>query len=221
MALRGESESVVSKCWRAAKLTFYVLCVYVLMEWLFFATKPSFLNSYSWSEQLIVLVSAPLFFLPFVTGAFLLSCLIFAALKTVFNRNWPIILMLTPALVAVGLTLLLLDNFANTVFGLGIRKIDPPWSYLIVVAATLVFVFWCKWLYQKLSKVGAGEPRSVLLLITLSALAVTSTLVFSKGLVDNLASTEKADRFPNIIFFAADGIQASHLSLYGYGRETT
>ncbi|MBX2868121.1 MAG: sulfatase-like hydrolase/transferase, partial [Acidiferrobacterales bacterium] len=47
------------------------------------------------------------------------------------------------------------------------------------------------------------------------------TLVFSKGLVDNLASTEKADRFPNIIFFAADGIQASHLSLYGYGRETT
>jgi len=221
MALQGESESVVSTCWRAAKLTFYTLCVYVLMEWLFFATKPSFLNNFEWYEQLIVLISAPLLLLPFVAVAVFLSCIIFAVFKAGFDRNWPIVLMLTPTSVAVGLTVLLIDNFTNTVFSFGIRKIDPPLSYLVLIATIIIFILWSRWFCRKLSKIQAGKIGSVLLIITLSSLAIASTLVLSKDLVDDVASTDKPTRFPNIIFFAADGIQASHLSIYGYNRETT
>ena len=206
--------------WRAAKLTVYTLCVYILMEWLFFATKPSFLDSYPLYEQLLSLGSLPLLFLPFVAGAFLLSSLAYFFIERSLGRRWIFVLAMVPAGIAAALTLLLLDNFANTIFGHGVRKLSQPYTYVVLVALFSIVIIWCKWFAKKLEVIKDGAPGLIVALLATSAFCILLTFVLSEDLVDDSEYIGKDDSFPNVIFFSADGVQASHLPTYGYQRDT-
>ena len=93
------------------------------MEWLFFATKPSFLSALSWKESLSVLLRAPLVVVLPLLAVVLICWLGNLALSSrAYRRVVVAVARLGPALVLACSGLLLVDNFMVTVFDLGIRS---------------------------------------------------------------------------------------------------
>ncbi|HEX6863480.1 MAG TPA: hypothetical protein VF414_11725, partial [Thermoanaerobaculia bacterium] len=103
---------------RYAALTVVAVFFHVLMEWLFFATMPSFLNRVSTGGKVMLpwVASAPLFAVP------LALLLVLGLLARTGPRAEKVCLLLArgvPALILAATLLLLIDNFTRTVFGLG------------------------------------------------------------------------------------------------------
>ena len=115
------------------------------MEWLFFATKPSFLSALSWKESLSVLLRAPLVVVLPLLAVVLICWLGNLALSSrAYRRVVVAVARLGPALVLACSGLLLVDNFTVTVFDFGIRSSEGPWviPYELLFALLLAGIYW-------------------------------------------------------------------------------
>jgi len=196
---------------------------YTLMEWLFFITKPSFLDLLPWSARVQVLfVSA----IPGALVVVLLSVTGLAStrLLTQFGANGSHHKTAIAGGVAI-LTMtvmLMIDNFTWTLFRYGIATARDYQSLLYLVSACLLFMA----LMFRISRVAhAGSYRRILTWTTVICLSVSVGFVLgalNKGAAFTRQTGSVYERdLPNILFFAADGIDAKNLAVYGYDRYTT
>jgi len=202
--------------------TFFVVActyLYVFMEWLFFVTKPSFLSSHSWPERVVVFFTG---IWPFLVAALLLHA-IMCGVAWLLGRSARLnaisgaCLHAVPALVISGLVIMLIDNFTYTVFHWGIVKTN---LYTIPVYWILFLVVFVLMLRRKVMSKRGLSGAAILLLAVSLVLAAWSALASPAN--SALRGVQRpAQSMPNIILFASDGVNADHLSAYGYKRNTT
>ncbi len=215
--------------WRLFIFTLFSSYFYVLMEWLFFVTKPSFMDVMATGKKLDLMLSSGAFLLPLWLPALLLMWGL--SYLPWLSKRWYFFLYaacLLPALVLSITTLLLIDNFTYTVFQVGIVTSLGIARLAYMLIYLLILVLWYRWVVLWLT--ADEQPRGEVLLVYLSEFGI-GILLLSGALnvprllsLDNLGSEVGAlnsARRPNILIIGSDGLNADHTSLYGYDRDTT
>lgn len=204
-----------------------VVYFYIVLEWLFFFTKPSFLSRLAAAASLRVLLVTPA---PFAIAAVVLMALI--RLPVLVSRNRAVErvsdaagMIVTAGALAAAL-LLLVDNFTYTVLRFGVRTTEgaEKLAYVVLLLVLVAVSF------QVLSELGAKLRRSArrgtvttavscLVLVTLVLMLVT---IDYSG-IDALEADDNVElrHRPNFVLISVDGLNADHLPLYGYERDTT
>jgi arylsulfatase A-like enzyme len=201
---------------------------HVFMEWLFFVTKPSPLAAMSHSEQLAVLLVAPL---PVVAIGFTLVLLLWlislvlipTALRIVVQRiGWAP----SAALFAI-CAFILLDNFTYTLFTFGVGS-TSGWLRRAYAALVLALFLLAWWRLDRMNNTAQTRPGSRPVAVLACSLVIVATGIaawqyFSTPTVpaERESSQLSPDELPNIVLFAADGLEAVNMSAYGYLRPTT
>lgn len=193
--------------------------VYVLMEWLFYVTKPSFMDRLGLGDKLAIpLLSGLLAAAPALAAlllVYLLNLLLGPRLRwfNVFSRHLP------AALLAACLGLVMVDNFTYTVLKFGIVDAKSH-IRLVYVLVWLVFIgYGLREFSRTKYRPRVIYPAAALLVLSLGLAAFT--LQSERSLrTQTLASGETSSR-PNVILLSTDGLSAGNMSAYDYARETT
>ena len=134
-----------------------------------------------------------------------------------------------PALILSSLILLLIDNFTYTVFRFGIVSTErfsrAFYALLFIVLFSIVYLKIRGYVFFRSTKKHPVKQQQWML--TLGLLTVSLLLAFAStitnrpdaGLVSDAGTTNRD--LPNIILLGSDGLDANHLSAYGYERDTT
>ena len=191
------------------------------MEWLFFATKPSFLSALSWEESLSILLRAPLVVvLPLLVVVAICWLGDLALSSRVYRRVVVAVARLGPSLVLACSGLLLVDNFMVTVFDFGIRSSEGLGMvpYELLFALLLAGSYWHLSTWDRRSQ----NPKALFLVVGLMVgVSVLSMGVGGGAYTMNLKRESETQRQPNVLILSSDGLSAEHMSVYGYERETT
>ena len=192
------------------------------MEWLFFATKPSFLSALSWKESLSVLLRAPLVVVLPLLAVVLICWLGNLALSSrAYRRVVVAVARLGPALVLACSGLLLVDNFMVTVFDLGIRSSEGLGMvpYELLFALLLAGIYWYLSTWDRRSQ--NSKPLFIFAGLMVGGSILSVSMGGAAGLHDESEKRAGDSRWPNILILSSDGLSAEHMSVYGYERETT
>jgi len=211
---------------RIAAIALVVGTAWTFFEWLFFATKPSFMSLYSLGEKLSVLSSTSLI----VSLSLLLLTLPFTALGWLLLRIGvrqtagfvvaflPLVLLLAMAILVV------IDNFTLTLFGWGVRNTDGAavLFYRVMTISLLVAAAWVLhglWAgrYSETALKAMAWSAGVILLGAVPLLLLTTATTGDEPML----APGSAGQLPNILLLSGDGITANHMSVYGYERPTT
>jgi arylsulfatase A-like enzyme len=207
-------------------VTVYTLAAgfFVGMEWLFFVTKPSFLNVFTWTGQVRVFGAA---LLPVLA----VGAMVLVVLRAAGGIPLPplqlgsrLAMRALPTLVLSASALLLADNFTTTLVGWGIASLRGgrlPYAAGVLCGVAIVWHAVGRWA----AAVRSGEAFSRFA----SVCAVGLVWVAGAGTVVEFVSEPLAPRQepgrplrrPNILLVGIDGVNADHLSVYGYGRPTS
>jgi len=200
-----------------------VLC-YSFMEWLFIVTKPSILSLENWIGKGLTLVISTIFI---SAGLAIITSIIFLLTKIISNHYIRFFVRnLVPAFILASLSLLLIDNFTYTLFGFGISTSQTISRVLYLLGFICLVLLW----RVEISRVSGKTQKATSklkpslrkkLLVGLPILFLLLTLPFVKFSDVSMPSFSSEEKYPNIIIFTADGLNADHLSLYGYERDTT
>ena len=211
-------------------IIFTILAVYfyVLMEWLFFVTKPSFMSTLGFLDKLKILWIAPIPLIA-VGIVWVIIFLIPAGLIRI-RRVRTVCYALGsgfPALILSLAIFLMIDNFTYTVLRFGVRSVSGP---LRMVHSFLLFVLVIL-SYRFLYKAGKAFAESALYrsaLIVVPSLMIISLISAATAYVSFDRTARETDdtssvlkRRPNILIISSDGLNADNMSVYGYHRETT
>lgn len=204
-------------------------CVYfyVFMEWIFFVTKPSFFSVASSGDKMLSLAITPLFpLLPGIAAIALvgvLSCFVKPRTGEVLFFT---LACLIPAGVISATIFLLIDNFTYTLFRFGVVSSESPWhlgyaALLILLMTVFTRLFFTVTRAPLPPKLFHGLMTAGLGLIILSSVAAAG--VYATRDVDNKSSQHAPSqtRRPNVLIISSDGLNAEHLAVYGYERDTT
>ncbi len=195
------------------------------MEWVFFATKPSFMSVLTGWERAQILMLSPL---PLIAVSAAVSILLGVAGRLVSRARGALVRigMLGPGLILASSFLLLLDNFTYTLFRIGIQTATGFWRYGYL--AVFGGFWWWGW------RIGMGVLRGLLargnpkrLVLGLAGLGIVAGgigLVVGRSPEGEPAEGAEAgheNAMPNILLLTPDGVSAENLSVYGYERDTT
>jgi arylsulfatase A-like enzyme len=223
---RGVGATPGAFTWRRAFLCALLAAyLYVFMEWLFFVTKPSFMTPMGgWERAAVFLGTAPLAAL----AATLAMLPLWVLARTLPERAGSLALrwlgFAVPAAVVAGCLFLLIDNFTYTIFRFGVLTTRGLWRfpYALLVAGLWV---WSLRKFARGSFSAAGDrwlARGTVALVFCSALSWFAQFAANASEAGaGLAADLRANRMPDILMLASDGVEASHMSAYGYERDTT
>jgi arylsulfatase A-like enzyme len=211
---------------RVAGIILVAATAWVIFEWLFFVTKPSFMSLYSPWEKAAVLASTALI----ISVALLLGSLPFMAVAWLVNRvttpRIPLSLVVfLPAILLLALAMLVaIDNFSLTLFGWGVRNSSGAaiYFYRLITMALLILAAWL--LHGLLGERYSINAYKALTVTTGMILASSFPLLMITALnpvEERSYSIGSRESLPNILIVSGDGISANHMSLYGYDRPTT
>lgn len=197
-----------------------VLCafVFVFQEWLFLATKPSFLTTWPVADRVLALFAGAMPLMLVALALHAVACLL-ASISSRFghDRLAGAMLRLVPALAVAAIALMLVDNFTYTMFGWSVARSTMatiPLYWAMVLAIVIVQV---RKRPAPATWIG-GFAAGVMVLSGLSVL----WLIQTGNRVDTEAyRSARKGALPNIILFASDGVNADYMSAYGYSRKTT
>lgn len=199
--------------------------LYVFMEWLFYVTKPSFFDAIDFGGKLSILFKTSLLLTLFGCAAFFFAALV-GWMLSCFLPGWKVqfLAVIVPAWILAALALLTVDNFTYTIFKVGIITTVGMERGGYAVLLLLAFLLICRWLLEKVSLGNWYEnhllgPLSFILMVISVGFVLTGHS--ATGVVGDDLQKTSLDRLPNIIILGGDGINASHVSAYGYPRETT
>jgi hypothetical protein len=204
------------------------LYFYFTMEWIFFATKPSFMSSLDVPAKISALVIPPgLFSIAFVCAIALLrllSGIIESALGfNLFSRTAPLL----PALPLAACLFILIDTFSYTLLNYGVILSDG-WPRFLYGLWFLFLLGLCYVFFDRKTQSLASSPSQrgiaifagmLLLVSAMDAVRTFASGARSFGVAIDTATD--ADRLPNILLISSDGVNASNVSAYGYSRDTT
>lgn len=213
-----------------AALTVAAVGFHVFMEWLFFATQPSFLSPLGTGETLLLPAAASF---PVLIAALLpvglLSLPGWIAPGGKAGRIAVRAARCVPAFILAATLVLLADNFTRTLFGWGSASLRRSAKALPLVVFLSLALLCFRWLGTW--EAGLRRNRSAWRVLhgvamALALLSVGAVLVqTSRGQAlppgKFRLSLETSGRRPNILLLGSDGLNAAHLSLYGYERRTT
>jgi len=209
-------------------ITFTVLSCYlfVFMEWLFFFSKPSFLNNLTAFEHLFVLLSSPLPIIIFLVIVLLpFVVLIFLSPDSKLSKLLGVCSLLVPSAVLAFLGFLMVENFTYTLwdFNVGSFPGNVRYVYAVGIAALILWFVRALWMFGESpswAKFGRSLQRSAFTLVAVSfALSIVSVL--RAGNVEIGGVKLGLTGLPNIVVLSTDGLDASSMSAYGYRRKTT
>jgi hypothetical protein len=210
-------------------ITFTLVYLYFLMEWIFLVTKPSFMDVLGPGRKIEILffsasLAAAVFFILISVVAIISKLPLFRKSN---SNSWILMANILPACILAALLLLLIDNFIYTLFGIGIVTSSGMARGLIGALFIILAAFSFRDIVNAYAKINARtsiRTQKRLLNIILVFLLI-SLVVFG---AHNLAGRNKtasvihtAVRTPNIIIVTPDGINAANMSVYGYERDTT
>ncbi|HEX5839941.1 MAG TPA: sulfatase-like hydrolase/transferase [Anaerolineales bacterium] len=212
-------------------ITFLAAYLYVFNEWLFAITRPYFMNDLGFLEQLQIFlsISALLVILCFLA---LLPLVLLGFLPFLrIHRNVLIKLgALLPAILFAMLILIMVDNFTYTIFQWGVvatRGWQRGLYGLAFIAAVVLSYLRIHATLLRLSRrkrIWGLAPKwmlsvlAVVVLLSVAALALPESRTAS---APPTAQAPAAEQLPHILWITADGVDATHMSVYGYERETT
>jgi hypothetical protein len=206
---------------KAIALTCIAVYVYVFMEWVFFATKPSFMSSMNLEQKITVFFVSSFVFVLLAIAFAGLTILISQFLK---SPPWGWVVAIVPALIFTFLALILLDNFTYTVFRFGVVTSEGIWRGIYAAGFLVAFVLFLRkvaaYLRRSHDVFLAGYVVGLLFVISTMAFISRSPRFHFTTLQNNSLETTSSE-MPNIILLGVDGINATHTSLYGYERDTT
>jgi len=219
-ASSSNQNSFIKYSRRQFDLVIFSAFFYAFMEWLFFATKPSYLSGLPTFESFKVLLITGCVLALILLAAFLLLSLPGWALK---KQNLLSLASVVPTAVIAITCLLMLDNFTYTVFGFGISassgSIRAGYAIGFAIAAGLIFRSVERSLRSRRKTASFLAPGLLAFsLIFFLPLAVTSLRVAAQN---SDSSNPSSKRSPNIIVLGSDGLSARYLSAYGYSLPTT
>ncbi|MGB7540062.1 MAG: sulfatase-like hydrolase/transferase, partial [Anaerolineales bacterium] len=228
--------------WRSLFVqTLLAAYAYAFMEWLFYATKPSFMDALSAGKKLeLFLLTGLILSALALAPAALLRILGLLPGPTGRGQVFQLLAALIPALLAAGMSLLLIDNFSYTVFRFGIVTSQGALRAGYAVLAVVLLILWYRQVLINANQPAPvrAEPRTAGRRarlprpsaasigtgagLTLAALSIVIGLVriFTSTAVAG-ESAAAAERLPNIVLLAGEGLDSKWMSVYGYPRDTT
>jgi hypothetical protein len=201
----------------------YVSYFYIFMEWLFFITKPSFMDSFDFIGIAGSLLIPPL--LLFIICAPLIILLNAIAIEN--NKGFYLSLLIS-VVVLGSLFFILVDNFIYTMTASGIITSSHYVRFLFLMIYLLLLYETYGFLKRLEDKMSRSGSRKYVIYPLIVMIAASVLMVFVEvGNADwrhadvRIKTTRGELRKPNIIFLASDGVEARYLSIYGYHHETT
>lgn len=194
---------------------------YIFMEWVFFATKTSFLSPMGFLQKTDSLLVAC--FISALPALILTAAALLMAARARFFL-WAAAAV--PALAFAALSLILFDNFTYTVFKFGIVNTQG----LLRGGYTALFLSCFAWylaiIHKRLITGKAQRPGpevySFLVVMLVSLLVFVSHLgQFNFNAMRSGKAASNTAELPDIILLGFDGVNATHMSVYGYDRTTT
>ena len=210
---------------RSAVNTLLMAFLYVFMEWIFFVTKPSFMDLLTWGDKTKIFLVTGLI----VALLSLLPLIAIALLDLIISPFFPSFrkyaFQLPAAFLLTCLSLILLDNFTYTILNFGI--VDT--MTLLRVLYGLGFVGLLIYFTKQLATVREKPENRLWNTITSAgavALIISSLILVgftfeNNNTLNQVEQNSSATNMPNIILFGTDGLNAANMSLYGYTRDTT
>jgi glucan phosphoethanolaminetransferase (alkaline phosphatase superfamily) len=232
-------------------ITLAACFLFIFNEWLFLVTKPSFLNSLGLAQQLNILLATVVILagLCFLCLLPLVLLSLLTPLRR-YKKPIMLAGIWLPAVIAAVLALMMLDNFTYTIFRFGIVS-TVGWSRALYCLGFIFVVVLCfRRMRRSLDAQSQRIGNTVIKPLTLFSL-VMPVFLFSFFSMVNLNKTSGlaisaaggsgpetqsaqprvaqaavaqaavAGSRPHIFLITSDGVDASHMSVYGYGRETT
>ena len=210
----------------AVVTTTLVAFLYVFMEWLFFVTKPSYMDMFAFGEKVNILLISGLIVALILLATLLAMFLLDILLTPFFPSFRSYIYYLPAAFMATCLCLIMFDNFTYTVFKFGIVDTRSMIRGLYTLGFTALLIYLLRvmaaatkpdleqgsYRYNSIAALSLFAVSCILAGFTFKPL--TGTLTQSR---QNVSITNQ----PNIILFNTDGVNALNLSVYGYQRDTT
>ncbi|GAP20840.1 sulfatase [Leptolinea tardivitalis] len=206
--------------------------LYVLSEWLFYITKPSFFDKSLFLEKIEILlfISCLLCICLFLFSLLvLLGVKILPYIKSRKKIQFYIVYTIPTFLISATL-LLLFDNFTYTLFRIGIITARG----ILVFTYAVLFLGFVLLSYSYIERFILHISKNKLILKKIFAPALIAIIILIMALIffDNFTdfpyeklhyprTTNTAVTYPNILWITADGLDSENMSLYGYGRKTT
>jgi arylsulfatase A-like enzyme len=223
----SDSPLIFTKVW--IQSLFFSL-YYILVEWLFLISKPTFDLRVNFGDMIFFLLFALAIWTLVLSLIFVILFLIFEVIKCKKDGNLIYsFICLIPASIFTALFVMILDNFTYTVFHFGILTISP----LVRILYLLFFILVCFFMFRSVRKKAFGITTSqvemakrwrfdkVILPFILLDIVVIGSQYTSFKLPLSRIKTQYLNFRPNIILITADGLDADHMSVYGYFRKTT
>jgi arylsulfatase A-like enzyme len=209
-------------------LSVFAIYFYIVMEWLFFVTKQSFMSSLGLAERLRVLWVTPAPFVILVAAVLFVLLLPAMITKNLVARKICLgIGLLVPSVTLALAAFLLVDNFTYTVLGFGVKSTlgyqGLVYGFLVLALVWFVYQFMVD-AHKRLSSSGAYRKFAYVALglfaVSLIFAAVGRDEDIPASLLGGVDATTIQKR-PNVIILASDGLNAENMSAYGYERDTT
>ncbi len=220
--LKSRLKNVRGACITTILLSF----LYAFMTWLFFVTKPSFMDILNFPEKLGVMFTTG--FSLSMIGLFFLGIIFVLDISfSPFVPPFPKFQYTLPAgLLISSLALILIDNFTYTVFGVGVVTASNLIRILYAFGFIVLFVFAVYKLasHKSKEKVNLIERLGAVCSGSFIIIAIIFAALYYQPLNGGSTGTVVDDNVrqkPNIILMSNDGLNAENMSIYGYERETT
>jgi hypothetical protein len=214
--------NIVNRVWfKSLFLSVISSYFYVFMDWIFFATKASFMSSMDLLQKVIIFLMA--------SFILMLPTLILTSLSLIiarFSKAFIWLNAIIPALILAVLSLVLVDNFTYTILKFGIVTSKGMWRGAYAVVFLTLFIYFLKNISNHLQRDSGNQPNLshylVLFFISVSVMGLASQFkYFQFGAQESEIFNSQTSQLPNIILLGIDGVNASNMSVYGYERDTT
>lgn len=205
---------------------------YILTEWVFIFTRPSFLRTISPIEKAETFFSS--------TGLLVLAALLVISILMlpwlVFKNGYArkvfqSIALLVPSIIFTAALFLLVDNFTYTVFRFGVVSATGVWRGIYALLLILVLLY----LYTRIADLAnllaiffrrvnprarLIVPPAILLLAILSAI-LPANLTHIQDELQKMHTSTSRNQLPDILLITVDAINADFTSINGAENDTT
>ena len=210
---------------RSAVNTLLISFLYVFMEWIFYVTKPSFMDLLSWGDKTKIFLVTGLVIALLSVLVLIVIALLDLLLSPFFPSFREYAFRFPAAFLLTCLSLILLDNFTYTNFEFWYCRhkdpvAGPVWTRVYWVADLFYETVGDRKRKTRKPALEHNEPPQRHRFNNYPLTLVGLTFKNNNALAQVEQNSGDANK-PNIILFGTDGLNAANMSVYGYNRDTT